>query len=137
MSSVQNKTAEEKFREAFVRLKSNKPLIMPINTPVSQNNVAKEAGKHPTALKKNRYPTLIREIKAYLENIPHTQGKTRLNKRRTARKLKDKLLDLTAQRDRLTSIVESQDVYISELLERIDDLENNSQIASITEIKKT
>lgn len=34
---------------------------------MSQNNVAKEEGCDPTALRKARFPTLEREIQAYVE----------------------------------------------------------------------
>ena len=42
--------AELQFYEAFIRLKNNKPNILPKGTKVSQNNVAKEAGVDPSAL---------------------------------------------------------------------------------------
>ena len=54
--------AEALFREAFERLKANNPINVQVGTKISQNNVAKEAGKHPTALKKDRFPVLFLEI---------------------------------------------------------------------------
>jgi hypothetical protein len=60
-------TAEQRFRLAFERLKAGKPEVLPLGTAVSQNNVAKEAGTDPTALRKCRYPSLIREIQAWVE----------------------------------------------------------------------
>ena len=60
-------SAGEQYRAAFERLKSNKPERLPKGTPVSQNNVAKEAGSDPSALKKARFPLLIAEIQKYVE----------------------------------------------------------------------
>ena len=67
MPSSKPKTAQANFREAFERLKASAPKILPPGTPVSQNNVAKEAGCDPTALKKQRYPDLVAEIQAYVD----------------------------------------------------------------------
>ncbi len=59
-------SAGEQYRAAFERLKSNKPERLPKGTPVSQNNVAKEAGSDPSALKK-LVSLLIAEIQKYVE----------------------------------------------------------------------
>ena len=53
--------AELKFREAFERLKVGKPDILPKGTPLSQNNVAKEAGVDPSALRRARCSGLIQQ----------------------------------------------------------------------------
>lgn len=58
--------AELGFRAAFERLKAGNTLILPLGSPVSQNNIAKEAGKDPSALRKSRYPVLIAEIQAWV-----------------------------------------------------------------------
>src|SRR5579875_1579760 len=80
-------TAEQNFREAFERLKSNKPKLCPVGTLVSQNNVAKEAGVDPSALKKNRLPTLIAEIQAYVSTIeiPTSNRQKELSKKKKNR----------------------------------------------------
>lgn len=59
--------AELKFREAFERLKAGKPDILAKGTPVSQNNVAKEAGVDPSALRRTRFPALVADIQAWIE----------------------------------------------------------------------
>jgi hypothetical protein len=59
--------AEERFRQAFERLKLNSPNVLAPGTAVSQNNVAREAGCDPSAMRKTRFPALIRDIKAYVE----------------------------------------------------------------------
>ena len=70
MSSNQMSKAELQFYEAFIRLKNNKPNILPKGTKVSQNNVAKEAGVDPSALRKSRYPNLISEIQEWMDQNP-------------------------------------------------------------------
>ncbi|KAK44905.1 hypothetical protein BG58_22285 [Caballeronia jiangsuensis] len=66
-----NETAEEMYRAAFERLKEGKTIVLPRGTPVTQNNVAREADRKPDAFKLARYPRLIREIKAYIEFTSH------------------------------------------------------------------
>lgn len=51
-SQPQVGAAETAFRAAFLRLKLGKPQVMPKGTPVTQNNVAREAGRDPSALKR-------------------------------------------------------------------------------------
>ncbi|MDG9873771.1 hypothetical protein N7592_11245 [Pseudomonas juntendi] len=58
-------SAEQSFRNAFERLKTGQTSILPKGSLPSQNNVAREAGCDPTALRKSRYPELIAEIKAW------------------------------------------------------------------------
>jgi len=57
--------AERRFREAFERLKAGEPLRLDKDTEVTQNNVAKEAGTDPSALRRSRYPALVADIQAY------------------------------------------------------------------------
>jgi Mg2+/citrate symporter len=99
-------TAEERFRAAFERLKIDAPIVLPKGTPVSQNNVAKEAGTDPTALRKARYPSLIRDIQAWVETAALQQAKS---KKRQARQnqnkesLTERVKTLTQQRDQAQS----------------------------------
>lgn len=58
--------AEASFRAAFQRLKLGEPKILRPGARVTQNNVAREAGKDPTALKKARFPGLVREIQEWV-----------------------------------------------------------------------
>ena len=64
--------AEQLYRDAFLRLKQGKPLRLKKGAPVTQNNVAKEAGRDPSALKKSRFPELIREIKNAFAATPES-----------------------------------------------------------------
>jgi len=101
MSSL-NETAESKFRAAFNRLKEGKPQVVPNGTPISQNNVAKEAGADPSALRKSRYPALIREIQAYVEITNATELKKkerRIRQRQAKEDTADQIIRLTQERD--------------------------------------
>lgn len=112
-------TAEHAFREAFDRLKRNCPQILPPGTPVSQNNVAKEAGRDPSALRKSRYPSLIEEIQRWLATSAPTasnsQRQTLAARRERTRTQKERLQNLKAQRDSLASLLVEADAKILEL----------------------
>ncbi|MFH6566068.1 hypothetical protein [Pseudomonas kulmbachensis] len=60
-----NTSAEHEFRAAFERLKVGSAMRLEAGSNVSQNNVAKEAGRDPSALKKSRYPKLIADIQEW------------------------------------------------------------------------
>lgn len=111
--------AEMMFRDAFERLKHDKPIRLPRGTPVSQNNVSKEAGRDPSALKKSRYPRLIREIQKWIEdngNSPKKRGSyASLVKgaRDANRELKARIEQLTQQRDRaMARLVIAEDAIL-------------------------
>lgn len=119
--------AVEVYRAAFERLKDNSPERLPVDTPVSQNNVAKEAGSDPSALRKSRFPTLISEIQQYVEE--HSQDRApsvrqvRLLARRKNRSLRERIDEVTQQRDHLASLLGEADATILELYDRIAELE--------------
>ncbi|XKH60741.1 hypothetical protein LG290_02880 [Halomonas sediminis] len=101
--------AELKFREAFERLKAGKPDILPKGTPLSQNNVAKEAGKEagvdPSALRRARFPELVADIQAWIEahkdEAPHKSPRQMMLAQRSRnRDLKEKVEALEDQRDK-------------------------------------
>lgn len=106
MLSSKPKTAEANFREAFERLKASVPKVLPVGTPVSQNNVAKEAGCDPTALKKSRFPDLVAEIQAYVSSHgnqrPPSERQRLLNARQGSRSKTKTIANLKAQRDDAT-----------------------------------
>jgi hypothetical protein len=96
--------AELKFRDAFERLKLGKLNILPKGTPLSQNNVAKEAGVDPSALRRARFPELVTEIQDWIEThkADQTQKSPRqmmLAQRSRSRDLKEKNNALEEQRD--------------------------------------
>ena len=118
--------AEKIFREAFERLKSNIPINVPKDTTVSQNNVAKEAGKHPTALKKDRFPILVLEIQDYLKqkeaDTDAIANKKELRKKRT---LEERYVACKKERDRLASICEAELNYIEQLQDEIAEFKSS------------
>lgn len=118
-------TAEQRFRLSFDRLKSNKPEVLPKGTPVSQNNVAREARCDPSALRKSRFPSLIREIQAYVEfhqNDHPSQHEILLKQRRVRRSDRERLEDAVRQRDEAVSRAVSAERRIVELTEEVQSL---------------
>lgn len=144
MSSITNHTqcpisAEQAFREAFIRLKSGKPERLPKDSHVSQNNVAKEAGRDPSALRKIRYPELISEIQYWIKEnsarTPSSMRQTILAKRTQNRSLKEKLKELKIQRDQAVSLLVEADAKILDLTHAITKLQALQPSSSITPIR--
>jgi hypothetical protein len=127
-------SAEQRFRQAFERLKLNKPLVLKPGTPVSQNNVAKESGCDPSALKKSRFPSLVREIKAYVEINNHNRASNRqklLQKRKARSDLNERLKEISTQRDIAQSQLVSAQRIIVDLtlqLNKLKKLQSKSDI---------
>ncbi len=127
MPSSKPKTAESNFREAFERLKAGVPKVLPPGAPLSQNNVAKEAGCDPSALRKARFPGLVGEIQAHLTAHGHersTSERQRMLKARQASRSKaETIAHLKAQRDHAASrLVEAYEL-IGDLSRRVRELE--------------
>ncbi|MDR6392615.1 hypothetical protein [Paraburkholderia phenoliruptrix] len=115
------KTAEQRFRGAFDRLKDDRPRILPRGTPVSQNNVAKEAGTDPTALRKTRFPALVREIQAWVEIHSQQQGLERARrelKKKSREDLTEQNSRLVKERDDAQSQLTSAHRLVLELLQK-------------------
>lgn len=111
-------TAEQRFRQAFERLKANNPETLEPGTPVSQNNVAKEAKCDPSALRKSRFPSLIREIQAYIEihrQIRPSQRQELLKKRAQRADLRKRLAAVIMERDAAQSQLLSAQRRVMEL----------------------
>lgn len=120
-------SAEAKFRAAFDRLKNSVPQVLSAGTPVSQNNVAKEAGVDPSALRKSRFPSLISEIQAYVEiqkreNAEKAKAKAVRAQRRLD--LKSKLEHVTKQRDDAQSQLVQLQFMVIDLSQRNAKLES-------------
>lgn len=127
MPTFKPKTAEANFREAFERLKAGAPKVLPAGTLVSQNNVAKEAGCDPTALRKARFPGLVEEIQAYLatnsQERPSSERQRLLKARQVSRSKSETIANLKAQRDEAVSRLVEADELIGNLTRRVRDLE--------------
>lgn len=113
------RSAEQAFRDAFIRLKENRPERLPLGTPVSQNAIAREAGRDPSALKKSRYPTLIAEIQNWARDgyQTSTEQGSRLSHSRSkkTRPQTEEIKDLKQQRDKLASKLVEASATIVEL----------------------
>jgi len=131
-------SAGDLYRAAFERLKSNKPERLPKGTPVSQNNVAKEAGSDPSALKKTRFPLLVTEIqkyvKAHADERPQSVRQASLLARKKNRGLRERIEEVTQQRDHLASLLSEADATILELYDRIAELERQLPISNVLTI---
>ncbi|MGE8704605.1 MAG: hypothetical protein ACN6O5_18155 [Achromobacter sp.] len=120
-------SAEAKFRAAFYRLKNSVPQVLSAGTPVSQNNVAKEAGVDPSALRKSRFSSLISEIQEYVEiqkreNVEKAKAKAVRAQRRLD--LKSKLEQVTKQRDDAQSQLVQLQFMVIDLSQRNAKLES-------------
>lgn len=119
--------AEKLFKDAFERLKCDKPVRLPRGTPVSQNNVAKEAGRDPSALRKSRYPRLIRAIQKWIEdngNAPRARASSASlikGARAKNRQLQARLEELTKQRDKAMARLVIAEESILDLHRRLQD----------------
>ncbi|MBN6746257.1 hypothetical protein JKG41_14565 [Acidithiobacillus sp. MC2.1] len=110
MSSQNKNSAEGRFTEAFERLKAGKPTLLPVGSKVSQNNIAKEAGLDPSALKKSRFPSLIQKIQEYIKAAAEADGPSGRQLKAQAKSER-----LTADRDRKVLRAERDDAQ-SQLL---------------------
>lgn len=110
-----NETAEERFRAAFERLKIGKPIVLAKGVPVSQNNVAKEAGTDPSALRKARYPALIREIQTWVETAALEQTKSNQRQARRNRN-KESLTETVETLRRERDLAQSEALSLQRLV---------------------
>mgnify|MGYP000882244077 CR=1 FL=1 len=123
---IESLSAEQRFRQAFERLKVNDPKVIAAGTPVSQNNIAREAGCDPSALRKARFPALIREIQAYIElhaDLAPSQRQVALKKSAARRSAAERLADAIRQRDVGQSLLMSATRRIIELSEQVHSLQ--------------
>lgn len=123
---VESLGAEQRFRQSFERLKAGQPKVLAHGTPVTQNNVAREAACDPSALRKTRFPKLIREIQAYLElhkDDVTSQRQIDLKKRTANRSLAKRLEDAIRQRDASQSRLVSAERRVVELSEQVQSLQ--------------
>lgn len=115
--------AELKFREAFERLKAGKPDILPKGTQLSQNNVAKEAGVDPSALRRARFPELVSDIQSWIDchkdEAPQKSSRQMMLAQRSRnRDLMEKVKALEEQRDKaLGQLLDAQSRILELTLE--------------------
>ena len=122
-------SAEANYRDAFMRLKNNTPLRLTKGAKASQNNVAKEAGCDPSALRKSRFPTLIKEIQDHNHpaQLAKTSARQKASKQRDVnRSLKERLADATKQRDQMASLLNTANEVILALTDQLNAIELRS-----------
>jgi hypothetical protein len=126
MQTPEPASAQTRFRQAFERLKQGKPKVLPQGTVVTQNNVAREAGCDPSALKKARFPALVREIKTYV-NLQKPKEEPAIRKavrqKATKRSTEQRLVDTIAQRDMAQSRLVSANARIVELTDELQSVQ--------------
>ncbi|MGY6153734.1 hypothetical protein [Paraburkholderia graminis] len=111
--------AEQRYRDAFTRLKDNVPRLLPRGTPVTQNNIAREAGSDASAFRRTRYPTLHCEVQAWIKANARVDEKLEKRKklRRQRETLKQTVTRLKKERDSAQSELVSAHRSILDLLE--------------------
>lgn len=128
------------FRAAYERLKKGKPEVLPDGTPVSQNNVAKEAGVDPSALRKSRFPTLIAEIQHFVAehatDTPVSARQTMLAQRKRNRSLRDRIDESSVQRDHLADLLNQANAKIVALTSRVTELEAKLPPSNVTPLTR-
>lgn len=115
---MKKQTAEQSFYAAFSRLKSDTPQILHKGTVVSQNNVAREAGCDPSALRKSRYPSLVRDIQQWVSensDLPQSDRQATIKRRKQNRSLRDEINEIKKERDNAMSLLLEADARIFEL----------------------
>lgn len=88
--------------------------MVPQGCRISQNNVAREAGLDASTLKKSRYPELIAEIRAFIEQQRPISASTR-----ERRSDKQKAAAYKMQRDALARALIESDQQILALSQRL------------------
>ena len=139
MSYNNDGNAEQQFREAFDRLKRGKPAVLSKGTAVTQNNVAREAGRDPSALKESRYPALIDDIQhwtaEFAKGAPPSPRQAALRARKRGVDLKARNAQIAEQRDlALSKLVEADNkiLHLTLELERAADDQASSNVKPIT-----
>lgn len=130
--------AEAAFREAFERLKHGNSNLLPKGARVTQNNVAREAGLDPSALKKARFPSLIEEIQRWTAQHGNEQARsptrsiyTQRNRNRT---LREQIEALKSQRDNALALLVDADSRILALTKENQRLQAMQPKSNITKL---
>jgi hypothetical protein len=125
----QHDKPETRFREAFERLKAGIPKVLESGSEATQNNTAREAGKHPSALRRERFPDLVDEIQAY--NKAKASGQHPEKVDGTA-KPKDAIAELTAKQHLEASRVLSLLLELNDARKEVRESNSRAPIANIT-----
>jgi hypothetical protein len=116
-------SAEDRFRAAFERLKSDTPTHIARGSALTQNNIAREAGLDPSALKKSRFPELIQDIQNWKKSEQPGQSQLKPNHKIAKRhsSSKQKLSLMKKQRDIALQLLAEADSLIIILNRKLED----------------
>lgn len=89
---------------------------------MSQNEVAREAGRDPSAFKKSRYPIAVMKVQNYIQQQNEKKEAKKNSTDNRKRTDKEKIADQRNQIDKLSSIVAAQNLTIQNLLTEIAQL---------------
>jgi chromosome segregation ATPase len=115
--------ALREFSEAFERLKRNQPRRLLRGTPVSQNNVSREAGKDAAALRKSLYPELVRAIQDWVR--AHTEPREPVSPLAQARQ---EIAALSARIESLQVELEATLTELARARAAIDELQRDRDV---------
>lgn len=118
--------AEKAFRQAFDRLKRCMPECLPKGTVDTRNNIAKEAGRDPSALRKPPYPNIISETQVWIgdnhQKAPPSLRQVILSNRKYNRSLENRIVELKTQRDHVCSLLVETNSKILDLSDELTQL---------------
>ena len=119
--------AESRFRAALSRIVAGSTERIEEGSQITQNNVAREAGVYPSALRSSRYPQLVRDIQqaAVSQNDARKHSSSPLARPhgKERRSEKQRYLDMKNQRDQAAAQLVSADTEVLRLMLRVRDLE--------------
>lgn len=115
--------ALREFSEAFERLKRNEPRRVLRGTPVSQNNVSREAGMDTSALRKSLYPDLVHSIQEWVR--AHTAAREPVSPLAQARR---EIADLTARVEALQAELAATRAELGRARAAIDALQRDRDL---------
>lgn len=139
MKQNDNNDAKTRYKLAFERLKCNEPTLLKKGSIVSQNNVAREAGFDPSALKKSRFPDLISEIQAWVKYKSLGPLDTNPSKKRIILRpsKSDRLQAMKKQRDSALQLLVEADALIVELNKKLLEMEKTCAPNNISPLSST
>jgi hypothetical protein len=106
-------SAEQIYRNALERLINNRPEVLKKGSyKINKTNVALEAGKERTSIKKDRYPTLIGDIKNAAEKYLSPVTVQLVKTKQQSKKNKDKADDL---RKHYTAALNRESILVQQL----------------------
>ena len=129
--------AEIRFLEAFERLKSGEPNLLPKGSAVTKNNVAREAGVDPSALRADRFPDVVSAILQWKEanrKEHKSDGEAReATQHRHNKRLRHRIqADALVQRDEALSKLADAELAIVKLTNEIARLRGNEPPSTVT-----